>query len=63
MRRQVGFTYLGVLLAVALLGIGLTAASEVWSTVARRQRMRQLEWVGQQYAQAIGNCYESSLGR
>lgn len=63
MRRQRGFTYLGLLLAIALLGLGLAAASEVWSTVARRQRIEQLEWVGRQYAQAIGSYYESSPGR
>ena len=60
--RQNGFTYLGLLLAIALLGLGLAAASEVWSTVARRQHMEQLEWVGQQYMQAIGSYYESSPG-
>jgi type II secretory pathway pseudopilin PulG len=38
-----------VLLAVALLGIGLAAASEVWTAVARSQKLEQLEWVGQQY--------------
>jgi type II secretory pathway pseudopilin PulG len=63
MRPQRGFTYLGVLLAIALLGIGMTAASEVWVTTARRQRMEQLGWVGQQYVQAIGSYYESSPGR
>ena len=60
--RQVGFTYLGVLLAIAVLGIGATAASEVWVTTARRERMQQLEWVGQQYADAIGSYYEASPG-
>ena len=62
MGRQGGFTYLGVLFAVAVLGIGLTAASEVWVMTAKRQRMEQLEWVGQQYMQAIGSYYESSPG-
>lgn len=62
MGRQRGFTYLGVLLAIAMLGIALTAASEVWVTVAKRQRMEQLEWVGQQYVQAIGSYYEGSPG-
>jgi len=62
MHQQRGFTYLGVLLAIALLGIGIAAASEVWSTTARRQRMEQLEWVGQQYVQAIGSYRESSPG-
>ncbi|MBB2487004.1 type II secretion system protein [Mitsuaria sp. WAJ17] len=63
MNDQRGFTYLGVLLAVALIGLGLSLASEVWSTTARRQRQVQLEWVGQQYVQAIGSYYESTPGR
>jgi len=63
MRRQSGFTYLGVLLAIALIGIGLAAASEVWFTTARRQRLEQLDWVGQQFVQAIGSYYESTPGR
>lgn len=62
-RRQTGFTYLGVLVALALLGLGLSAASEVWVTTAERQRMEQLEWVGAQYVQAIGSYYEASPGR
>jgi type II secretory pathway pseudopilin PulG len=63
MQEQRGFTYLGVLLAIALLGIGLVAAAEVWTTTAKRQRIEQLDWVGQQYVQAIGGYYESSPGR
>lgn len=62
MKGQRGFTYLGVLLAIALLGLGLTAASEVWVTVARRQHIEQLDWVGQQYVQAIGSYYEATPG-
>ncbi|MFG6489632.1 type II secretion system protein [Roseateles sp. BYS78W] len=63
MKQQSGFTYMGVLLAIALLGIGLVAASEVWVKAARQQRMEQLDWVGQQYVQAIGSYYEASPGR
>lgn len=63
MERQQGFTYLGVLLAIALLGLGLTTTSEVWSTTTRRQRLEQLEWQGQQFVQAIGSYYASSPGR
>lgn len=58
--RSQGFTYLGVLLAIALVGLGLSGASELWSTTAQRQRMQQLEFVGQQYVQAIGSYYEAS---
>ena len=57
-----GFTYLGVLLAVALAGIGLLAASEVWVTSAHRQRRAQLEWIGTEYERALGSYYESSPG-
>jgi len=53
---------MGVLLAVALLGIGLTAASEVWVTYARRQKMAELEWIGAQFVQAIASYYEASPG-
>lgn len=62
MGGQRGFTYLGLLLAIALLGLGLSAASEVWVTVARRQKLEQLEFAGQQITQAIGSYYESSPG-
>lgn len=60
MRPQRGFTYLGVLLGIALLGVGLTVTSEVWVAVAKRQRMEQLDWIGQQFVQGIGSYYESS---
>jgi type II secretory pathway pseudopilin PulG len=61
-RREGGFTYLGLLLAIALLGVGLSAASELWSTTAKRQRQAELAWVGEQYVHAIGSYYESSPG-
>lgn len=57
-----GFTYLGVLPAVALIGIGLLAASEVWVTSAHRHRRAQLDWIGTQFEQALGSYYESSPG-
>lgn len=60
--RQTGFTYLGLLVAVALIGLGLVGASEVWTTIARRQKLEQLEFVGQQFVQAIGSYYESTPG-
>ena len=61
-RKQRGFTYLWVLVAVAVVGLLLTGASDVWQTTARRQKMEQLDWAGRQYAQAIGSYVESSPG-
>jgi type II secretory pathway pseudopilin PulG len=57
-----GFTYLGVLIVVALLGIGLLAASEVWVVSAHRQKVEEVEWIGAQFRQAIGSYYEASPG-
>jgi len=57
-----GFTYLGVLAAIAVMGIGATAASELWAASARRQQLEQLDWVGHQFEQAIRSYYEASPG-
>ena len=60
--RQTGFTYLWVLVAVAIVGVGLAAAAEVWSTAAERQRVAQADWAGAQYVQAIAGYYEYTPG-
>ena len=62
LRAQGGFTYLWVLVAIAVLGMGLLAVSEVWVTSARRQRLVELEWIGAQFTQAIGSYYQSTPG-
>ena len=61
-KREGGFTFLGLLLAIVLLGIGLTAASEVWFTTAQRQRQMQSQWAAQEFVRAIGSYYESGPG-
>lgn len=47
---------------VAILGIGLTAASEVWVTTAHRQKMTELKWIGAQFTQAMESYYQSTPG-
>lgn len=59
---QGGFTYLGVLFLVVLMGVALAGAGELWSTLSRRDRERQLLWVGTQYAQALRSYYRASPG-
>jgi type II secretory pathway pseudopilin PulG len=61
-REQGGFTYLWVLMAIAVIGIGLLAASDMWVTTARREKTQELEWIGSQFIQAIGSYYQSSPG-
>ncbi|NBA96728.1 type II secretion system protein [Pseudomonas sp. R5(2019)] len=57
-----GFTYLGVLLLIALSSMALAAAGQLWSTAAKRERERELIWVGSQYAQALRSYYRASPG-
>lgn len=59
---QAGFTYLGVLFLVALMGGSLAAVGQLWSVQTQRDKERQLLWVGGQYAQALRSYYRSSPG-
>ncbi|MCW2271417.1 hypothetical protein D3C77_01310 [compost metagenome] len=59
---EAGYTYLGVLLLIAVTGIVLGSTVTLWSTVAQRERERDLLWVGTQYAQALRSYYRSSPG-
>jgi type II secretory pathway pseudopilin PulG len=59
--RQRGFTYLGLLFAVAIIGITLATVGIVWSTQAQREREAQLLFVGNQYREAIGR-YNAGAG-
>lgn len=61
---QAGFTFLWVLMTVALLGFGLTAALSVQSTAVQREKERELLSIGRQFRTAIARYYESqSAGR
>lgn len=60
--KQTGFTYLTLLFAIALIGVGLMGVSEVWTTTARHQQLKQLDWVGEQYVSAIGRYYYANTG-
>jgi type II secretory pathway pseudopilin PulG len=51
---QAGFTYLGLLFAIAILGVTLATVGVVWSTQIRRDKEAELLFVGNQYRTAIG---------
>lgn len=61
-KANAGFTYLGVLLLIAVSSMALAATGTLWSTSALRDRERQLLWVGGQYAQALRSYYRASPG-
>src|ERR1700680_2086784 len=59
MRRSgsAGFTYIGLLVAVVILGIGLSAVGTVWRTQAQREREQELLFIGGAYRAAIASYY------
>jgi type II secretory pathway pseudopilin PulG len=52
--RNAGFTYIGLLFAVAILGITLATVGVVWSTQIRRDKEVELLFSGDQIRTAIG---------
>ena len=62
LRRTAGFTYLGVLLLVAIMGFGLAAFGELHSHAAQRQKEEELLFIGAQFRDAIASYYNKSPG-
>lgn len=54
-----GFTYIGLLIAVAFIGVALAAVGTVWSQTRQREKERELLFVGGQFRQAIDQYYEN----
>jgi type II secretory pathway pseudopilin PulG len=48
-----GFTYIGLLVLIALIGFALSVVGQVAATTAQREREKQLLWVGHAYRDAI----------
>ena len=61
-RDEGGYSFLWVMFAVAALAMSMALAGIVWSTDVRRQKERELIFVGRQFADAIGRYYESTPG-
>lgn len=59
---QQGFTYLGALLLIAVVGVGFAGLGELWSQSRQRQKEAELIWVGNQFKLAIAAYYERSPG-
>lgn len=57
---QRGFTYLGLMLLIVLIGIGLAKAGMIWQTEVQREKEKELLFVGEQFRQAIGSYYENT---
>jgi len=58
-----GLTYLGLLLAIAIISGVLASAGVVWHTQAQREREQELLFIGHQFRLAIGRFYNNGGAR
>jgi type II secretory pathway pseudopilin PulG len=59
---QQGFTYVVLLIAVAIIGVGLAAKGVEWDRSAQRAREAELLFVGNEFRRAIALYYYRSPG-
>lgn len=60
--KNAGFTYLGLLFIIVLLGITLALAGTLYSFAQQREKERQLIFIGNQFKQAITFYYQYTPG-
>ena len=48
-----GFTYIGVLVLIAIMGMAATLASELWQTAQKRENEQELLFIGNQFRRAL----------
>jgi len=48
-----GFTYIAMLIFIAIMGVVLASVGEVWHMTMRREKEKELLFVGQQFRQAL----------
>lgn len=61
-RRSRGFTYITVLILMAIMGAGLAAVGTVWHQAAQREKEKELLFAGGEFRRAIGSYFEGSPG-
>jgi type II secretory pathway pseudopilin PulG len=54
-----GFTYIGLLIAVVILGVALSAVGVVWRTQAQREREQELLFIGHDFERAVASYYRA----
>ena len=60
--NQTGFTYIGLLIIIAIMGVTLAGIGTVWHTSQQRFREKQLLFIGNQYSRAIIAYYQNTPG-
>jgi hypothetical protein len=57
-----GFTYIGLLIFIAVTGIGLSVTGMSWQYQIRAEKEKQLLFVGEEFRNAINSYYASTPG-
>ena len=57
MRRETGFTYVGAMVLMVIMGIMLASAGEVWHLAQKREKEQELLFVGHQMRHALNLYY------
>jgi type II secretory pathway pseudopilin PulG len=60
--REAGFTFIGLMFAIAIAGIALAGVGVLWQMESRREKEKELLFNGEQYRKAISAYYEKSPG-
>lgn len=63
LRAAFGFSYIGVLITLAIAALGLSGAAVLWQFQAQRTNERALLEIGEAYRVAIGRYYEATPGQ
>lgn len=58
--RETGFTYLGLMVVIAVMGIVLASVGEVWHMAMKREKERELLFIGDQFRRAIKQYWQHS---
>lgn len=61
--RARGFTYIGVLILVAVMGMALAATGQVWYTLQQREKEAELLFIGHQFQLALDQYAKHSSGQ
>ncbi|MGB4812287.1 MAG: type II secretion system protein [Methylophilaceae bacterium] len=55
-----GFTYIGLLIVIAIAGIGMAAVGVLWKTEMQREHEKELLFIGHEFIEAIVSYYNAT---
>lgn len=60
--NEYGFTYVALLILIAVMSVALAATGELWQMTMKRERELELLFVGNQFRLALTSYYKNSAG-